>query len=41
MSEEKVIKETVEIGNKIYDVEDVTPSVYFDYVKDKKKDILK
>ena len=39
MSEEKVIKETVEIGNKIYDVEDVTPSVYFDYVKDKKKDI--
>ena len=36
---EKVIKETVEIGNKIYDVEDVTPSVYFDYVKDKKKDI--
>ena len=39
MSEEKVIKETVEIGNTIYNVEDVTPSVYFEYVKNMKKDI--
>ena len=36
---EKIIKETVEIGNTIYNVEDVTPSVYFEYVKNMKKDI--
>ena len=41
MNEEKMIetKETVQIGDKIYNVEDVTPSVYFDYVKGAKKNI--
>ena len=32
-------KETVEIGGKFYDIEDVTPTVYFNYIKDMKKDI--
>lgn len=32
-------KETIQIGDKFYNVEDVTPTVYFDYVKDMKKDI--
>ena len=31
--------ETVMIGNTAYDVADLTPTIYFDYVKDKKKDI--
>ena len=33
------VKETVQIGDKIYEVDDVTPTVYFNYVKDMKKDI--
>ena len=32
-------KETVTIGDKIYNVDDVSPTVYFDYVKDMKKNI--
>ena len=32
-------KETIQIGDKFYNVEDITPTVYFDYVKDMKKDI--
>ena len=31
-------KETIQIGDKVYNIEDVTPTVYFDYVKDMKKD---
>lgn len=37
--EQKDSKETIQIGDKFYNVEDVTPTVYFNYVKDKKKDI--
>ena len=33
------IKDTIQIGDKIYNVEDLTPTVYFDYVKSMKKDI--
>lgn len=32
-------KETIQVGDKFYNIEDVTPTVYFDYVKDMKKDI--
>ena len=32
-------KETVTIGDKIYNVDDISPTVYFDYVKDMKKNI--
>lgn len=32
-------KETIQIGDKVYNVDDVTPTIYFDYVKGKKKDI--
>ena len=31
--------ETVEIGGKLYDKKDMSPTLYFDYVKDMKKDI--
>ena len=37
--EEIAVKETIQIGDKIYNVEDVTPTVYFNYVKDMKKNI--
>lgn len=33
------VKETVTIGDKVYNVEDVSPTAYFEYVKDMKKDI--
>lgn len=33
------VKETIEIGGTIYNVDDVTPSVYFEHVKNSKKDI--
>ena len=36
---EQEAKETVTIGNKVYNVDDVSPTVYFNYVKDMKKDI--
>lgn len=38
---EKVVQdvETIEIGGTLYNVNDVTPTVYFNYVKDMKKDI--
>lgn len=39
MSEMIEAKETIEIGGKVYNVEDVTPTVYFNYVKDMKKNI--
>ena len=43
MSEDKVIdaeiKETIEIGGTFYNKDDVTPTVYFNYVKGMKKDI--
>lgn len=32
-------KETIQVGDKFYNKEDVTPTVYFNYVKDMKKDI--
>ncbi len=37
--EQKDTKETIQIGDKFYNIEDVTPTVYFEYVKDMKKDI--
>ena len=44
MSNEMVVaeieaKDTVTIGDKVYNIEDVSPTVYFEYVKDMKKDI--
>ena len=33
------IKETLQVGDKIYNIEDLTPTIYFDYVKGMKKDI--
>lgn len=33
------VKETIQIGDKIYNVDDLTPTVYFNYVKDMKKNI--
>lgn len=38
MNENNAI-ETVEIGNRIYNIEEITPTVYFNYVKDMKKNI--
>lgn len=44
MSNENVVagieaKDTIIIGDKVYNVDDVTPTVYFEYVKGMKKDI--
>lgn len=41
MSEIEMIeaKETVDIGGKVYNIEDVTPTVYFNHVKDMRRDI--
>ena len=36
---EQKVKETVTIGDRVYNVDDVSPTVYFDYVKGMKKDI--
>ena len=36
---ENEIKNSVQIGDKYYNEEDLTPTVYFDYVKGMKKDI--
>lgn len=33
------VKETIEIGGKTYSIDDVSPTVYFNYVKEQKKDI--
>ena len=33
------VMETIEIGDKVYNVDDVTPTTYFNYVKDMKKNI--
>ena len=33
------VMETIEIGDKVYNVDDITPTVYFNYVKDMKKNI--
>lgn len=38
-NEVKEVKETVQIGDKIYNEEDLTPTIYFDYVKGMKKNI--
>lgn len=35
----KEVKETIEIGGQIYDKDSLTPTVYFNYVKDMKKNI--
>ena len=32
-------KETIEIGGKLYNIDDITPTVYFNHVKDMRKDI--
>lgn len=37
--ENKNNSQTIEIGGKVYNAEDVTPTTYFNYVKDMKKDI--
>ena len=37
--EVKEVKETIEIGGQIYDKDSLTPTVYFNYVKDMKKNI--
>ena len=39
MSEMIEAKDTIQVGDKFYNIEDLTPTVYFDYVKDMKKDI--
>lgn len=33
------VQDTIEIGGHLYNIDDVTPTVYFDYVKDMKKNI--
>ena len=33
------LKDTIKIGDKYYNKDDISPTVYFDYVKDMKKNI--
>ena len=39
MGENIDVKETVEIGGVLYDINNLTPTIYFNHVKDMKKNI--
>lgn len=39
VDQQQEMKETVKIGDQYYNIDDISPTVYFDYVKDMKKNI--